>query len=328
MIGSTRVAIEDASQVAEARRMAREIAGNLGFDESKAEKVAIVATEVSTNILKHAVRGELLLSITEACALELLALDQGPGMNNVEQCRQDGYSTGGSSGDGLGAIGRLSDASDIYSAAGGGTASLARWILARGQEGLLRVGAVNVAKRGQEVCGDAWGVEQTPEAATFLIADGLGHGYEASLASLEAVRTLRRNPDLAPVDLIDASHKALRSSRGAAVAVARIDRMRGKLTFSGVGNITAQVYSGAARSQHLVSVNGTAGHDALRLREFSYPWPADGMLVMHSDGLSSHTDVASRPRLALHDPSLIAGVLYRDFTRGQDDATAVVGKAG
>jgi hypothetical protein len=103
--------------------------------------------------------------------------------------------------------------------------------------------------------------------------------------------------------------------------------MRGKLTFSGVGNIAAQIYSGASRSQHLVSVNGTAGHDSPRLREFSYPWPADGMLVMHSDGLSTQTDVASRPRLALHDPSLIAGVLYRDFTRGQDDATVVVGKA-
>jgi anti-sigma regulatory factor (Ser/Thr protein kinase) len=327
MTGSARVAIEDASQVAEARRVARNIATNLGFDENRAEKVAIVVTEAATNILKHAAGGEILLSITEACDLELLALDRGPGMSNVEQCKRDGYSTGGSPGEGLGAIERLSDAADIYSTAADGTVLLARWSSRNHGRTALQVGALNVAKRGQEVCGDSWGVAHTEDTSTFLVADGLGHGYEASAASLEAVRTLRGNPGLAPLALLDASHKALRSSRGAAVAVARIDRLRGELTYAGVGNVAAQIYAGASRCQHLVSVNGTAGHDSPRLREFSYPWPRDGTLVMHSDGLSTQTDMASRQRLALHDPSLIAGVLYRDFSRGQDDSTVVVARA-
>ena len=98
------------------------------------------------------------------------------------------------------------------------------------------------------------------------------------------------------------------------------------LTFAGVGNISGQIYSGAQAGQHLVSVNGTAGHQMQRIREFSYPWPDDGMLVMHSDGLSTHTGLEKHPGLALHDPSLIAGVLYRDFTRRNDDATVVVAK--
>ena len=80
-------------------------------------------------------------------------------------------------------------------------------------------------------------------------------------------------------------------------------------------------------SQHLVSVNGTAGHQMQRIREFSYAWPSNGILIMHSDGLSTGTGFQSHAGLALRDPSLIAGVLYRDFTRRNDDATAVVIKA-
>ncbi len=332
MPGSIRIAIEDASRTAEVRRAARGMANDIGFDESRAEKVAIVATEVCTNILKHAARGEILLTILNGAGqgpvLELLALDRGPGMTDIDQCRRDGFSTGGSPGEGLGAIARLAGASDFYSMPGKGAAILARWQGERNNDAAgLRIGAVNVSKQGQEVCGDSWGAMQTPDTFTVLVADGLGHGYEASLASLEAVRTLHGHPGLGAIELIELSHRALRSSRGAAVAVARIDRARGKLTFSGVGNVSAQIYSGASPGQHLVSVNGTAGHETQRLREFSYPWPDDGMLVMYSDGLTSATGLESQPRLALHDPSLIAGVLYRDFNRGLDDATVVVAKA-
>lgn len=332
MAESIRIAIEDPSQTAEARRIARKMAEDVGFDEVRAEQVAIAVTEAATNILKHAGQGEILLRITHGAApeLEFLALDRGPGMDNLDQCLRDGYTTGNSPGQGLGAIKRLSSVSDFYSVPGKGTAVLARWRsgpAAQRSGAILSIGAVNVPKHGQEVCGDSWGVEQTDRSSTLLVADGLGHGYEASLASLEAVRTLRGNPHLAPGALLELSHKALRSSRGAAVAVARIDRERGKLTFSGLGNVAGQIYSGSEAAQHLVSVNGTAGHEAQRIREFSYAWPENGMLVMHSDGLTSGTGIEAQPRLALHDPSLIAGVLYRDFNRGQDDATVVVAKA-
>ena len=64
-----------------------------------------------------------------------------------------------------------------------------------------------------------------------------------------------------------------------------------------------------------------------RLREFSYPWPEAGMLVLHTDGLSTATGLDSDPSLAQRDPSLIAGVLYRDYSRGNDDSTVVVLKA-
>jgi anti-sigma regulatory factor (Ser/Thr protein kinase) len=335
---SVRILLEESSQSAEARRTAVRMASDIGFNEVRAGEVAIVVTEACTNILKHAGRGEVLLRFTgsgehEGAGLELLAIDKGPGMRNLDECLRDGYTTSSSPGQGLGAIKRLAGESDFYSATGDGAAILARWQAPRTPGGFafeaprLRVGAVNVCKPGQDVCGDSWGIEDSGEVATVMVADGLGHGYEASQASLEAVRVLRDHPERSPKDLVELCHRALRSSRGAAVAVARIDRMRGVLAFAGVGNVAAQIYEGSKRAQHLVSVNGTAGHEVPRIREFNYPWPDEGMLLMHSDGLTTGTGLESRPVLALHDPALIAGVLYRDYFRGQDDATVVVAKA-
>jgi anti-sigma regulatory factor (Ser/Thr protein kinase) len=339
MSESIRIVVEEASQTAEARRAARKMAVELGFDESLAEQVAIVVTEACTNLLKHAGRGEILVTkvATETadgeCWLEVLALDRGPGMNNLNRCLQDGFSTGGSAGEGMGAIVRLSSTSDFYTVPEKGTAILARWTSrtavprADGFAKKLSIGAVNVPKPGQEVCGDSWGMEQNEDHTTILVADGLGHGLEAHSASVEAVRMLHAHPSLPPKALTERIHQALRSSRGAAVAVARIDSRRGTIVFSGVGNISAQIASGEKAAQHLVSMNGTAGHQSQGIREFSYRWPEDGLLVLHSDGLTSSAAPTGYAGLATRECSLIAGVLYRDFNRGHDDATVVVAKA-
>jgi anti-sigma regulatory factor (Ser/Thr protein kinase) len=337
MAESIRLLIDEVSKTAEARRLAKNMASGMGLDEILSEQVRIVVTEACTNLLKYAQRGELILhSATEGLGpvpvLELLVLDNGPGIQDLQRCLQDGYSTSGTPGNGLGAIIRLSKDADFYSLPGKGTGILARWWSGAQspsphQRGGFRISAVNVPKAGQEASGDSWASVQVGDQLTVLVADGLGHGLEANLASSQAVRILRENPNLAPQALLERCHLALRSTRGAAIAVARIDRAHETLTFAGAGNVSARIYSGQRPGQHLVSVNGTAGHQTERIREFSYPWPSDGLLQIHSDGLSTGAGVESYPGLASRDPALIAGVLYRDFGRGRDDATVVVAKA-
>ena len=332
---TSRIVIDDPSQTAEARRIARRLAPSAGLDENATEQAAIVVTEICTNILKHAKRGEVLVSVGavgDRLGMEVLGIDRGPGMANVANCKRDGYSTGGSSGQGLGAISRLSGYSDIYSVSGQGTAVLARWPGAspdtkRDQPEKFSIGAVNVIKPGQDICGDTWGVQHFDDEMTVVVADGLGHGPDAHAASMEAVRILHENPSLRPKELLERIHQALRSSRGAAVSVANVNYSEDRVTFAGVGNVSAEIYSGSRAVQHLVSVNGTAGQQTQRIHEFSYPWPRNGMLVLHSDGLTTSTGVESKPGLAFCDPTMIAAVLYRDFSRGHDDATVVVAKA-
>lgn len=325
--------ITEPSQLGQARRLATALAERLGFDEAGAGRVAIVVTEVATNLLKHGKGGELLVSPVSAGGvngIEILALDKGPGIANLAQALRDGYSTAGSPGTGLGAIVRLAALFDIHTAAGVGTAVLARlWPgvpAGTAVASRLEVAAVSVPKPGEEVCGDGWGVEQQAGRHLIAVADGLGHGVQAAEASREAIRIFRVSKGLPLRALIETVHAALRSTRGAAMAVAEVDIGRQVLRYCGVGNIAGAVLSDTG-SRHLVSHNGTLGHEIRRIDEFTYPWPNDALLVLHSDGLASHWDLERYAGLAGRHPSLIAGVLYRDFNRGRDDVTVVVGQA-
>jgi hypothetical protein len=117
----------------------------------------------------------------------------------------------------------------------------------------------------------------------------------------------------------------MRSTRGAAVAIAEIDPQRRLLTFAGLGNIAGVlVSSGAVRN--LVSHNGTVGHAMRRIQEFTYELPADAAVVLHSDGITSRWSFDAYAGITRRHPAVIASVLYRDFERGRDDATAVVAR--
>jgi anti-sigma regulatory factor (Ser/Thr protein kinase) len=322
--------VQDQSQVSEARRRATEMAGRQGFDETDAGRVALVATELSTNILKHGNGGEILVGAYGEGSdggIELIALDKGPGIANVAASFADGYSTAGTAGKGLGAVARQSHFVDMASWPGNGTAVLAR--LRRGQpapgsDDTSRFGAVSVPKLGEEVCGDSWSVAAGPEETTLLVADGLGHGPEAAEAAVEAVRLFHKfKGHRAPV-LLDYIHGGLRATRGAAVSVARFQPALQKITYSGVGNV-AGVIAVNGELRRMVSMPGTAGHNARKIQAFEYPFTA-GLVILHSDGIASSWTLDRYPNLAARHPTLIAAVLYRDLTRQRDDATVLVAK--
>jgi hypothetical protein len=96
--------------------------------------------------------------------------------------------------------------------------------------------------------------------------------------------------------------------------------------FVGVGNITGALLSNG-ELRRMVSHNGTVGHIAPRIREFTYPFAGDAVVILHSDGLSAKWNLADYPGLATSHPSLIAGILFRDYRRDRDDASIVVLRA-
>lgn len=324
------LAIQDQSQVSETRRRATEMAGRQGFDDADAGRVALVATELATNILKHGNGGEMLIGTygegTDS-GIELIALDRGPGISNVAASLTDGYSTAGTAGKGLGAVVRQSHFVDIASWPGNGAAVLARLkagLPPEGSSDTSRIGAVSVPKLGEDVCGDSWGVSVGPEETTLMVADGLGHGPDAAEAAVEALRLFHRfNGHRTPV-LLEYIHGGLRATRGAAVSVARFQPASGKVIYSGVGNI-AGVIAANGELRRMVSMPGTAGHNARKIQAFEYPFTA-GLVILHSDGIASSWTLDRYPNLAARHPALIAAVLYRDLTRHRDDATVLVAK--
>jgi anti-sigma regulatory factor (Ser/Thr protein kinase) len=301
-----------------------------GFGEVDIGRVALVATELATNILKHGKGGEILVGAfgeRHDRGIELIALDKGPGMANVAASLTDGYSTAGTAGKGLGAVVRQSHFVDVASWPGIGTAVLARLKPGQPAEGssdTSRIGAVSVPKFGEEVCGDSWGVSVGQEETTLLVADGLGHGTEAAEAAVEAVRLFHRFSGHRAPALLEYIHGGLRATRGAAVSIARFQPAAGKVIYSGVGNI-AGVIAASSELKRMVSMPGTAGHNARKIQAFEYPF-ASGLVILHSDGIASTWTLDRYPNLAARHPTLIAAVLYRDLTRHRDDATVLVAK--
>lgn len=322
--------VTDHSQVASARREGSALGKSFGWSEEDIGRVALIATELATNISKHAGGGEILVGASldsrDPC-VEILALDKGAGME-IDACLADGFSTAGSQGTGLGACRRQATTFEAYSAAGLGTAIHIRVCPGRKpytSKQHTPWGAVVRALAGEEVSGDAVAVRESGEDFVALVADGLGHGTFAADAAHHATDTFRQTISSDAEDLIASIHASLRATRGAAIAVTNMNVGKRIATFCGIGNISGSLnFSGQIK--RLTSMNGTAGLVARRVQAFQYPYENDALLIMHSDGVSSHWNLEKYPGLAQQTPMLIAAVLYRDFGKPRDDASILVAR--
>jgi anti-sigma regulatory factor (Ser/Thr protein kinase) len=323
---TTLVLVADESQVGEARRAMAALCQRQSLDDNACGAAALVTTEAATNLVKHAGGGEILLRGIED-GVEVMALDRGPGMADIGASLRDGHSTTGTQGNGLGAIRRMATTFDIYSAPGKGTALLARVQSSHTSASGIRldIGAVSLPKSGETVNGDGWLAQPTDRGARILVADGIGHGPIANDASRAAVEAFRAAPGQPPEAAVETCHQALRSTRGAALAVTEVDVQAGVVRFAGVGNVAGSIWNGTV-SHHTVSHNGTAGHGIIRIREFSYPWAKGALLVLASDGLATRWSLEAYPGLSARDPALVAAILYRDHSRQRDDVTVVVAR--
>ena len=319
------IAIEEQSNLAAARRAAVALATQLAFDETKSGQLALAVTEAATNIIKHAGSGYLLISPiddSESVAIEIIAVDAGPGIANIDFHMIDGNSTTGTYGLGLGSIQRLANEFDIYTKHG----TALRFVVWKDrplQQSPWQCGAVCVPITGEEACGDAWCAVYDGNRLTLAVADGLGHGPDAALAANAAMKIVQDNAEQNPQTLIGFASKALHGTRGAALAITQIDEEKSRLGFAGIGNIAATLFKSEAR-HHLVSHSGIVGTPLRKIQEFSHETAPGIILIVHSDGLATRWDLDQYPDIRLAHPSLIAAILFRDFARGRDDATVVV----
>ncbi|MCS0628483.1 SpoIIE family protein phosphatase [Telluria mixta] len=324
-------AITHASDVAAARRAGQKLADALGFDDVKAGRLAIIITEAATNILKHAGEGTVTIMRTQSGVampgVDVVAVDNGPGIADLDFALRDGVSTAGTAGTGLGALRRQADEFDAWTQHGRGSAFFMRiWRGAVPSEPCgIDVGALCTPLAGEDECGDGWGVTCDPDGATLLGVDGLGHGPEAAKAAAGAIEALEKRPAAAPGEVVQTAHELLRITRGAALSVARIDYRSDEVRFAGIGNVSAIVHDGMAR-RALVSHNGIVGHNMRKVQEFTVPFPPGALCVLASDGIQTQWDLSAYPGLHVHAPALVAAVLMRDYIRRRDDAMVLVAR--
>ncbi|AXE83830.1 SpoIIE family protein phosphatase [Streptomyces sp. Go-475] len=319
--------VHDSTRVRDVRVAAEAASARARLDPHRTAIAALVATELATNLLKHAGGGSVLINLLErpptdagsgSAAVQLVAIDHGPGIPDVAAALRDGCTTAASSlGAGLGTCVRISSAFDLYSVRGRGTVVMARIdqepVTHRAETGHHhRLGGINAPLAQAEHSGDSFGWVRSGPRLTLMLADGLGHGAKAATASDAAVDELRRSAHLPPEQILRHLDRALRSTRGAAVAVAQLDTDTSRLGFAGVGNVGARMRTGNSW-QPLVSHPGIVGaHFPARVPVQHLVWSRDSLLVLHSDGLPSRWTPPEDTDLLGHDPAVVAATILRD----------------
>lgn len=307
------------------RRAAVALGTEAGLSPSVLGDLAIIVTEIATNVARHADGGAVLLRLVRSgdhAGVEVVAVDRGPGMLDFEASSVDGVSTSGTLGIGLGAVARLATELDAYSRIGPGTVLAASvW---SGRPAPVWYAGASRPIADEMVCGDAYAVRTVNGRRQLMLADGLGHGPLAALASRAAVAAFHDAPVTGPKEIIAFLHDRLASTRGAVVGVAEVDADNEEVVFAGIGNIAA-VVCGPVRKA-MVSLPGIVGQQRRDIREFAYPMPAGSLVVLHSDGLTDRWNLDDYPGLEGHTPIVIAATLLRDAGKRRDDAAVLVAR--
>lgn len=320
--------VEAAPTASTVRRTAERLAVELGVPERRIADLSIVAAETAGNLAKHADQGVLLVRAVrtrEQAGVELIALDSGPGMADLAFAMEDGHSTAGTLGIGLGAIIRQATWSDLHSVPGKGTV-LAVQVWPAGPPPIAWAAGLTRPLTGEQVSGDNFAVRVADGRHQVMMCDGLGHGGLAAAASHEAVRAFTDAPAVPPDAVLELLHRRLHHTRGAAVAVAELDPDAGLVRYAGLGNISGTVLSPDGARRGMVSLPGIAGHQRRQIRQFDYPITPDAVVVMHSDGVVDRWSPTDYPGLLTHSPLVIAATVLRDAGVRRDDAGVVVAR--
>lgn len=320
--------VEEPGSASGVRRTAERLAVELALPDRRVNDLSIVVAEAASNLVKHADQGVMLLRAVRAddqAGVEVLTLDKGPGMADVARSTGDGHSTAGTLGIGLGAIQRQATWSDVHSVPGRGTVLVAQ-VWPAGAPPAPWAGGLVRPLTGEPVSGDGVAVRVAGERRQVLVCDGLGHGRLAAAAAHEAVRRFRDAPAVPPAAVVEVLHRSLSHTRGAALAVAELDRDAGLVRYSGLGNISGTVLGPDGSRRGMVSLPGIAGHQKRQIREYEYPLAPAAMVVMHSDGVVDRWRPTDYPGLLDHSPQVIAATVLRDAGTRRDDAGVLVAR--
>lgn len=323
--------VEDRSYLSLIKKYIKEISASIDLRIEEIGKLDIIATEITTNLIKHANAGqEILIKKVRSnnnFGVEIISIDKDPGISDVNRTLEDSYSTTGTKGEGLGAIKRLSDEFDIYSQVNKGTVIVSRVYkkiksLNLSPKEKFEIKGLMVPIKGEEVCGDSWDYIQSGMQCSVMLVDGLGHGVHANTAARSAIEIYKGHFKDGPVSILSNVNEGIKRTRGAVGFSMNIEADKGTCAYCGVGNVSCRIYS-YDQTKTLTSFNGILGHNVRRINNNTSEWDSKKIAVLHSDGLISRWDINLYPGIINRDLSILTAVLYRDYKRSNDDVSIV-----
>ncbi|HEY1022927.1 MAG TPA: ATP-binding SpoIIE family protein phosphatase [Flavisolibacter sp.] len=296
------------------------------FSTRRLGEIDIIVAEMVSNLAKHAGGGEVFVKLIEEKGLqgiEIIALDNGPGIADLRAMMQDGATTKNTLGQGLGAIRRLSHHFQVYTQKGWGTILLCRVFTkepppAKGPDP-VEIRSFLVPKPGEEECGDGFYFKKTNDHVKLFLGDGLGHGKEAALATQKAIEAFKLCPENSPVEILRYLHHAVKRTRGLVGTVAVFNLKEQTWKICGVGNISTRFF-GATISKSHSPYNGIIGLNMPNsMNDQAVDYERGQCIILCSDGIKSKWDILKFPGILRHDLSLLDATIFKEFARNTDD---------
>ena len=348
-----RIHVGEESDVYNAAVLAYSLVQQTGALALLATEAATVVSELGMNIVKYAGHGTLTLSVEGGARgyLEVVAEDKGPGILDVGLAMTESFSSRGTLGLGLPGVRRMSDGFEIRSSPGAGTLVRARrnFDAAPHRDDAVRPGAppTPVAVRfarvaegptgasawqhalarrpcfGEVVTGDGSVVQPLAQGLLVGIIDVLGHGAHAHELARMCERWLVAHAHADVVGLVQALHREIKGSLGAALTLAHLDITGRSMTVVGVGN--TRLYGLRTPSLCIEAQPGIVGGSNLpHLRPSVVRIAPQDVLLFTTDGISEQLDMELLQPLRQHPVHRIAQQVLRDHGKDYDDATCLV----
>jgi anti-sigma regulatory factor (Ser/Thr protein kinase) len=303
------------------------------FTENRTAEIDIVISELTSNLIKHAQKGEILYRLSteeNEKIFEVICIDKGPGIKDLSNAMKDGVSSKETLGQGIGAIMRLSNLSQFYTLPAWGTIVYTVFYNNRDYSPSPRKNfharVLNVAKPGENVSGDSAYIKVYPEKTIVFVGDGLGHGHHAKDAVDKAISIFKTSMSGDPSEIIKEINKNLKHTRGLVATIATLDHKLKQWELCGVGNISTRLQKGLENKNYVCN-NGIIGFNIpTRLENSRHELEKFQQLILCSDGIKTRWDLVKYPGLLKYDPMIMAAVLYKDHSRQTDDMTAVIVK--
>ena len=327
--------MEERSYVSYIKREIHQQVARAKFSETQAGEIDIIVSELSSNIIKHAGSGELLFRVgdeDEASSIfEIISIDNGPGIADTMRMLKDGVSTTRTLGHGLGSINRLSDLAHLYSMPGWGTILYSVVRTRQGETARKKganpdIRALCVNKPRETVCGDGYRIKRHGAETFIFFGDGLGHGIKAKEAIDRAGDFFFECRENEPVEIIRQMHEEIRKTRGLVGTVVKCDTKKQEWQICGVGNIFARMYTGIEFKNYM-PYNGTIGLNLPNsLNASVFRMESNQHLIMSTDGIQTRWDLSKYPSVLKYDNTVLAAAIYKDYKRGNDDASVLIAK--
>lgn len=332
-IESQFMVISNAGEVIAIRRIAKEMAHDIGFDECTREEISLVVSELASNIIKYTKRGIITISpvCNEQCeGIMIEAEDDGEGFNEYTALK-DGVSTSGTLGVGLGAVNRLMDEFDILQRENhtGTRIVCKRWLHDNSNHGEhcpFEFGVFSRPKPNESTNGDTFIIKNIYGATLVGVIDGVGHGVLANHAANAARQYIERHAESPLQDIFRGVERACSATRGVVMALVVLDWKKSTFRYASVGNIEAKIFSYKHEKPKFLVRRGIVGKQAPSPVVTENNWHSGDMLVLHSDGISAHWNWNNFASYLNHPAQVISEEIFNVMQKNHDDATIVIVK--